>query len=85
MGSWLFSYLLLSSSFVCSLNPIRKIFLPQPLYHYFIILSPLLFTNAHPFRAAHTHALLNMMYSGHAFYRPRVRALDLLGLVARTF
>ena len=32
-----------SSSFVCSLNPIRQTFIPQPLFHYFIILSPLFF------------------------------------------
>ena len=34
-----------SSSFVCSLNPIRQTFTPQPLFHYSIILSPLFFTN----------------------------------------
>ena len=36
---------LLFSSFVCSLNPICQTFIPQPLFHYSIILSPLFFTN----------------------------------------
>ena len=38
-------YCALSLSFVCSLNPIRQTFIPQPLFHYSLILPPLFFTN----------------------------------------
>ena len=36
-------YIWTSPSFVCSLKPIRQTFIPQPLFHYSIILSPLFF------------------------------------------
>ena len=34
-----------SSSFSCSINSIRQTFIPQPLFHYSITLSPFFFTN----------------------------------------
>ena len=48
-----------SSSFVCSLNPIRQTFIPQPLFHYSIILSPWFFVKvSEPIRFSCAHTCL---------------------------